>query len=127
MTRRPGFPQTVLDRVQARSEGRCEAQLPHCTGQAEQFHHRRPRAMGGSRRASTNTASNCLHLCASCHQWIETNRRQALSFGFLVLQHHQPTERPVWWRSALDPDGDPLWVLLDDFGNRYTIPIRRPA
>jgi 5-methylcytosine-specific restriction protein A len=127
VTHRTGFPQPVLDRVLARSGGQCEAMLPHCTITATQFHHRRPRAMGGTRRPASNTASACLHLCLSCHRWIELHRGESLALGFLVLQTLEPLERPVWWRSARDPDGDALFVMLDDYGNRYTVPVRRPA
>jgi 5-methylcytosine-specific restriction protein A len=125
--KRTGFSKTVLERVQERCEGRCEAMFRGCTITATQAHHRRARGMGSSRRQSTNSASNALACCRNCHERIESERRWAVDNGFLVAQHHEPTERAVWWRCARTPDGDPLFVLFDDFGNRVTVPIRRLA
>ncbi len=125
--RRTGFPASVVERVLTRSGGECEAMLTGCTITAEHLHHRRVKAMGGSRQPSTNTAANALYLCLSCHARIHGQPRWAVDNGFLVAQHHEPTERAVWWRSAHTPDGRKLFVLLDDFGNRATLPARRPA
>ncbi len=60
------------------------------------FHHRRPRAMGGTTRSETNSPANLLLLCGTgttgCHGWVETNRYQALAVGYLVGQNHEPVD-----------------------------------
>lgn len=91
--------------VRARSGGVCE----RCGGhQAVQQHHRRPRGMGGSRDAATNTASNLLDLCTRCHRDIEANRTDAYDHGWLVRQSETPLHTPVRYRNQL--------VVLDDCG-----------
>ncbi|APU20898.1 hypothetical protein UA75_14440 [Actinoalloteichus sp. GBA129-24] len=42
--------------------------------------------MGGTCRADTNYPSNLVHLCHSCHEWVESNRTQALADGWLIRQ-----------------------------------------
>ncbi|EOM77667.1 hypothetical protein Rrhod_0986 [Rhodococcus rhodnii LMG 5362] len=66
--------------------------------------------MGGTRRASTNAASGCLHLCEPCHRFIETAAR-GLSYdnGWLVRQHIEPSSVAVRYRGRLvflTDDGD---------------------
>ncbi len=99
-----GFPKPVRDLIRARSGGHCEV----CGHQAVQVHHRRPRGMGGSTAADTNTAANALDLCVSCHLWIEGYRAEAYRMGWLVRQHHSPSVAPVLWRGE--------WRWLDDEG-----------
>lgn len=63
------------------------------------IHHRRPRGMGGSKRPETDLPANLLTLCGSgttgCHGWVERNRGDALSAGFLLRQNQDPEEVPV--------------------------------
>lgn len=59
------------------------------------IHHRRPRAMGGTRREDTNSPANLLLLCDSDHRWVEANREKALARGYLVRQHDDPALVPV--------------------------------
>jgi 5-methylcytosine-specific restriction protein A len=100
-----GFPPKVRQIVVERSGGYCEG----CAYQrAEQIHHRRPRGMGGSSAADTNTASNALALCYPCHAGFESRREAAEKFGWLVPQGISPASRPVLRRG--------VWVLLDDDG-----------
>lgn len=54
------------------------------------LHHRRPRAMGGTRRRDANSPANLLSLCAACHGYVESNRAEALSNGWIVLQTQDP-------------------------------------
>lgn len=54
------------------------------------LHHRRPRAMGGTRREDVNSPANLLSLCAPCHAFVESFRSAALSRGWIVLQHEDP-------------------------------------
>jgi len=66
---------------------------------AYSIHHRRPRAMGGSRRAGTNSPANLLLLCGTgtsgCHGWVEAHRVTALANGFLLNQGDDPGAWPV--------------------------------
>lgn len=60
------FPESVKGTVRKRSGGRCECERlrhPHrgrCAKRGTQFHHV---TQGGP-----DTASNCQHLCAACHE-----------------------------------------------------------
>jgi 5-methylcytosine-specific restriction protein A len=91
--------------VKARSGGGCEK----CgNAMAEQIHHRRPRASGGSRRSDTNSPANLLHICARCHAEIESHRNWGYVNGWLLQQHQDPTKVPVVLRHGT--------VLLTDTG-----------
>lgn len=74
--------------VARRSGGKCE--ITGCHSPGEQFHHRRPRGMGGSRFAGIHSPSNLLHLCAEHHAWIESHRTESREFGLLVPQSSDP-------------------------------------
>ena len=73
------------------------------------LHHRRPRAMGGTRRADANSPANLVSLCAPCHGHIESHREEATARGFNVPQGVDPRYVPI----NLATYG---WVLLDDEG-----------
>ncbi|GAA1909268.1 hypothetical protein GCM10009737_08110 [Nocardioides lentus] len=81
------------------------------------FHHRRPRRMGGSRAAATNSPANLLLLCGSatspdgCHLHVEQQRAMALNQGWLLHDGHDPTEVDVLL--AYTPPGHRTW-LTDD-------------
>jgi len=102
-----GFPNNVKRIVQDRAKGSCE----QCgtPGFGFQFHHRRPRGMGGSKASDTNTASNCVMVCDRCHRFIESYRKEFTDKGWLVPQGQNPSEMPLWRFGR--------WVLLDDEGN----------
>lgn len=101
-----GFAPATCDVIDSRSGGWCEA----CnTRQAVERHHRRPRGSGGSKRADTNTAANCLHLCGVCHRLIESHRALAYLLGWLLSQNQSPDQQRVMYR------GD--WALLTDDGS----------
>ncbi len=110
-----GFSNATKRLVFLRAGGRCE----RCgwIEEASQYHHRRPRGMGGSRAADTNGAANCVLLCHYCHTDVESCRDVSLVAGFLVRQGSSPAETPVWRLKE--------WVLLDDFG--YVTPVEEPA
>lgn len=100
-----GFPPAVLNLVRERAGGWCE----RCgLKRGYEFHHRRPRGMGGSRLDDTNVASNALLLDRDCHADIESERAEAINQGWLVTQNHPPIDIPVRYRGA--------WVYLDDLG-----------
>lgn len=92
--------------VHERAKGRCEL----CGVPADNFqlHHRRPRGMGGSKRDETGAAANALLVHPKCHTWIESNRKEAMKYGYLVSQWADPREVPVYRART--------WVLLDDEG-----------
>lgn len=76
-----------------RSKGRCDlCGMPVKVGH---FHHRRPRGMGGTKRASSGDPSNCLLLHPRCHADIESNRERSLANGWLVPQYQDPRDIPV--------------------------------
>lgn len=88
-------PKRVRDDLWNRSGGLCEK----CgVDPAEVAHHRRPRGMGGSRDAVTNTLANLLHVSNLCHLQIESNRADSLEKGWLVLQGQDPRVIPVCYR-----------------------------
>jgi 5-methylcytosine-specific restriction protein A len=118
VSRDTGFPRPVRDLVLARASGNCEAMLSCCAYEGPyEIHHRRPRGMGGSRAWETNSAANALHLCRRCHLYIESNRRTALEYGFLVRQNHDPRAVPVWWRCNV-VGGRRVLVKLTDCGSK---------
>jgi hypothetical protein len=76
------------------------------------IHHRRPRGMGGTKRADTNLPANLITLCGTgttgCHGKVESDRLRATADGFLVSQHGDPEVIPVkTWRgkALLSNDG----------------------
>ena len=109
MARATGFPREVKELVLVRSRGMCEVMAaPACAQFGSQFHHRRPRAMGGTRRPSTNWASSALYVCGPCHAFIESRRLRALDAGWLVRQSSECVDVAVLWRGRpryLTPDG----------------------
>lgn len=92
--------------ILGRAGGLCER--CGCRGPGE-FHHRRPRGMGGSRRVDVHCPSGMVFLCRPCHRWAECNRTQALSDGWLVSQWGEPATVPIvtflGGRVLLSPDG----------------------
>lgn len=107
-----GFSKDVRTQVVARASGYCE----RC-GQVSfryEIHHRRPRGMGGSKAADTNTAANALLVCVGCHREIEADRAAALKFGWLVRQGQEPAGVAVFRRGT--------WVLLQENGGVFVPP-----
>lgn len=82
------------------------------------IHHRRPRAMGGSKRPETDLPGNLIVLCGSgvtgCHGEVERHRVRALADGLLVSQAvNDPSLIPVrTWRGEALLDNDGLLVLV---------------
>lgn len=91
--------------VRARSEDRCE--FPECAAAAEHTHHRRPRRIGSTRRPETNLPANLVRLCSTHHEWIESNRTDALAMGLLLHDNAVPTDVPCRTRHG-------VVLLLDD-------------
>lgn len=85
-------PETKLI-ITARAMGMCEI----CrTAAIEQFHHRRPRGAGGTKRPETAWPSNGLALCSPCHTEVESQRKESLRLGYLVSQHWNPADVAVF-------------------------------
>ena len=115
-----GFTRQQKVAVYERSAGWCEMMwLPYeiggCRVTATDYHHRRPRGMGGG---GLNAVSNCLHLCRVCHMRVESMRTWSRENGFLVSQYEDPAEVAVWWRCATVA-GHREYVFLADDGHRY--------
>jgi hypothetical protein len=95
--------------VITRANGMCEVcgEAP-----ASNIHHRRPRGMGGTRRAIHSPAW-LLAVCgqgnaSGCHGRIESDRYAAQVAGWLLGPLEEPSTCPV--RLAIG------WVVLDDEG-----------
>lgn len=102
-----GFSEAVRQIISRRSAGMCE--LDFC-GPAEQYHHRAPRQIGGTRVEWVNAAANALHVSLGCHNRIERWRSESLDNGWLVsrIATAVAAEVPVLYRGR--------WVLLSDDG-----------
>ena len=97
------FSPAVREVVLERCDGLCE----RCgMALATDLHHRRPRGMGGDSRPDTGHAVNALALCRPCHSWVEGNRVEALSAGYLVKKLGNPDDVPVLYRGE--------WRLLSE-------------
>lgn len=76
------------------------------------IHHRRPRAMGGTKRPETDLPANLITLCGSgttgCHGQVESRREDARAAGLLLWQSQTPSAEPVLTHRGL--------LLLDDEG-----------
>lgn len=96
--------------VKTRANGRCEI----CgSGRHHQVHHRRPRGMGGSSDAVSDSPANCLWLCGDCHlRMVEVERANAIAAGWLVHQGDDPSLVPVLYRGR--------WVFLQHDGTVTT-------
>jgi 5-methylcytosine-specific restriction protein A len=80
-----------------------------CSNLDPQYHHRRPRAMGGSRKQDTNSPPNFLYAGGLCHRTVESRRAEALAHGWLVSQYDDPADVPVLLRYD-------RWVYLTPAG-----------
>ena len=108
-----GFSRNVRNLLLARSKGGCELCF---FGRVQQFHHRRPRGMGSTRRPETNWPSNGLAICEPCHRMVESNRQQALECGWLVPQRVDPMSVPILRHGS-------EWVVFDhDGGVQASLP-----
>ena len=108
----------TFDLVWSRDRGccvRCGAALVGARGLSWSVHHRRPRAMGGSKLPWVDKPGNLIALCGNgvdgCHGWIESHRAFARGSGFLVSANGQrnPVEVPI--HHSIHG-----LVLLDDLG-----------
>jgi hypothetical protein len=97
---RPAVPADVRRALAARSEGRCETQLPGCLGTATDPCHRVGRAQGGA-----DTLANVHHSCRVCHRWTHDRPKEANELGLILWSRQVPELEPMAYRNA-------GWVLL---------------
>ena len=99
MSRAKGaFPAVTKSVIFDRDEGRCVVTGRYLRFEEAQFHHRRPRNMGGvkgARAVETASPANGLTVSLEGHAWVESNRYEALRLGLLVPQGWQPTKTAV--------------------------------
>lgn len=99
------FTPEVHQTVTARSGGMCEV----CGAERIwDLHHRHPRKSGGTKRAWIGLASNCLGVCRSDHNLIESRRILARLLGWLVPEGFDPAACPVMYRGG--------WAWLTEDG-----------
>ena len=105
------FSKLVRSIIDERARGCCE--LCGMPVESPQYHHRRPRGIGGTKRVETGQAQNALLLHQKCHTRVESNRLEAYESGWLVAQSADPGDVPVrLW------DG---WFVLDSLGARNPV------
>jgi len=105
------FNKLVRSIIDERARGCCE--LCGMPVESPQYHHRRPRGIGGTKRVETGQAQNALLLHQKCHTRVESNRLEAYESGWLVAQNADPGDVPVrLW--------DGLFVL-DSLGARNPV------
>lgn len=108
--------QEDLARTAARNRGGDRCELCHGTDALEASHR-----IARSRLGDWCPA-NILLLDQRCHRWLHSWPDQARAGGWFVDTDDDPTEVPVYLRSAGLPWED--WYLLDDMGN--AAPTDRP-
>jgi hypothetical protein len=108
------FSTKIKETIRERANDRCEK----CGGRVAnpQYHHRRPRGMGGTSREESGDPANALLLHPHCHAWIESNRSVSHENGWLVYQHEEPTLVPVVRFGE--------WCLLFPDGSARVIKVR---
>lgn len=96
--RNTGPSAAVVDAVLERAQYSCEiasCDIGDRRGEDWHLHHRRPRRMGGDRRADTNQPQNLLALCPPHHDEIESRRAEAYVVGWLLRQNDDPAKVAV--------------------------------
>lgn len=98
-----------------RSGNRCEIRSPACLGgewgdltrlprHRRSIHHRRPRGMGGTRRADVHSLAMLVNACGDgvigCHGYVERHREWATNRGLLLP------------KDGIDAVSDPTQVVL---------------
>lgn len=94
MKRAAVFTANVKLLVNDRTQGRCD----YCgltIHTAAQYHHRRPRGLGGTSDPALGSPANCLLLHPACHERIERNRSDSYDNGWLVRSGMDPAKQPV--------------------------------
>jgi hypothetical protein len=116
--RRIGLDPAARALLEARSEGKCEAALFGCAGQATDVHHRITKKAGGRKgdaAARHDRASNTVLVCRPCHTWVTDNPAASYQLGLSLKEHHVTELEPMAYR-------DECWVLLGDDGSVVGFP-----
>ena len=115
--RKTGASDDIRMTVMARAQFKCERCGQSVQNIPVSVHHRRPRAMGGTKRLETNYPSNLMVLCGTgtsgCHGYLESHRTEAMDYGFIVPQYEMPSNVAV--KTYIYG-----WVFLDDEGSLRT-------
>lgn len=109
------FSQKTKKLVRLRCKNRCE--ICGIATDNGQFHHRKPRRMGGTSDENLGSPANCLYLHYKCHNRVESQRAMSYLHGYLVAASDDPESVAVrmwdgWWR--LGPDGGMSPAEVDD-------------
>ena len=97
MSRSTGFTERVRALIWTRDQGHCGrcGRGLNREGGMHEFHHRRPRGVGGTSVEWVNLPGNGVLLCRTCHQHVESNRSWAADAGFLVSMNGWATASQV--------------------------------
>lgn len=122
MTRNTAVTMATRNGVRKRDLHRCQRCNKPCPDGHYNLQHRAPRASGGSQAPFINQATNLVVLCGTsatdpdgCHHWVESNRREALLFGWSVLRNvttYLPEGVPM---RGFDEHGAEQWYWLEGF------------
>lgn len=108
--------------VLARGHYKCERCRQDFLKLGVSIHHRRPRMMGGSKNEELHKAANLIALCGSgtsgCHGWVESNREEARTFGYLIVKVESAEQIPF-----KDLNGD--WWTIDNNGQKTQFDFTR--
>lgn len=92
-----GFTQATRRLIIERAGRMCERCGRYAYGGS--IHHRRPRGMGGNKKAYISTTANGVLLCGTgttgCHGHIEVNRPEARADGWLLTPDQLPHDAPI--------------------------------
>jgi 5-methylcytosine-specific restriction protein A len=109
------FSDTVRQQIRDRAVGRCE-KCGLYVDYGAQYHHRRPRGMGGTSRKEIGGPQNGMYVHSGCHVIIESGRTRARLMGWLVPNGMNPESVPVrLWNG---------WFILTADGLR--LPVAEP-
>jgi 5-methylcytosine-specific restriction protein A len=78
----------------ARCRNRCELCAGELLGRWE-ANHRRPKGMGGTRRADRDSLPNLTALHPHCHQWLTERPHEGRALGQFIRQHQDPAQTPL--------------------------------
>ena len=113
---------TAVEKQAIERDGRvCRRCGKDVTGVPWSLQHRQPRGMGGGSRARYDRVENLVTLCGTattgCHNWAESNRREAYETGWLVHRWDDAVKKPLidvmGFVFLLTPDGDSAYTDQD--------------
>ena len=109
------IPNNMRELVAIRDGHRCARCNVSILNQPSSVHHRKPRGMGGTKDPRANDPRNLIRLCGTgttgCHGWVESNRHEARSTGWLI-QSYDGLDLPM-----ITTTGDRIELRID--GTRW--------